>query len=276
MYRNFYGLKEKPFNVTSDPAFLFLSRTHKEALDHLLYGIKERKGFITITGEIGAGKTTICRALLNKCDENTRTAFIFNPTLSGTQLLEAILEDFGIAPERKNKVILFKQLSSFLLNELAKGHNVVLIVDEAQNMRSNLLEELRMLSNLETAKEKLFQIILVGQPELAVKLDTPALTQLRQRIAVRFHVTPLGRDETAKYICHRLAVAGAPDVVHFEEPALNAIYAYAKGIPRLINIVCDRALLHGYVQETKSITEGLIQKSIAEIEGTVLETVPAS
>jgi len=272
MYLPFYGLKEKPFNVTSDPSFLFLSKTHKEALDHLIYGIKERKGFITITGEVGAGKTTLCRALLNQCDENTRTAFIFNPALSGAQLLETILEDFGITPEKKNKVVLFRQLNSFLLSELGKGHNVVLIVDEAQNMKLPLLEELRMLSNLETSKEKLFQIILVGQPQLNAKLNSPLLTQLRQRVAVRFNIKPLSSDEMVRYIHHRLSVAGSSGDIKFDDHAIERLYAYTNGIPRLINVVCDRALLHGFVMDTKTITEEIIYLSVAEIEGSDMET----
>src|SRR3989338_3896116 len=170
MYREFFGLKEKPFNVTSDPNFLFLSRVHKEAFSHLLYGIKERKGFLEITGEIGAGKTTLCRALLNQLDKNTKTAFILNSTLPESQLLKAILVDFGVTTDkRSNKLALLKQLNDFLLNELTLGNNVVLIIDEAQNLRPKVLEEIRMLSNLETEKEKLFQIVLVGQPELKNK-----------------------------------------------------------------------------------------------------------
>ncbi len=268
MYIQFYGLKEKPFNVTSDPSFLFFSRTHKEALSHLTYGIKERKGFIAITGEIGAGKTTLCRALLNQLNpENTKTAFMFNPSLSGLQLLEAILEDFGLTPERRNKIALFKQLNKFLLSELGIGRNVVLIIDEAQNIRNSLLEEIRMLSNLETEKEKLFQIILVGQPQLNNKLNSPELYQLRQRIAVRFHINPLEKDEIEKYIYHRLKVAGSRGDIIFTQQSLERIYAYSNGVPRLINLACDRALLTGFVMETKTLDEDIIKKSISEIEG---------
>jgi len=271
MYREFYGLKEKPFNVTSDPNFLFFSRTHKEAFSHLLYGIKERKGFIAITGEIGAGKTTLSRALLNQLDlETTKTACIFNPSLSGTQLLLAILEDFGVTPKGRNKISLFNQLNQFLLNELLLSHNVVLVIDEAQNMKKPILEEIRMLSNLETDKEKLFQIILIGQPELNDKLNSPELCQLRQRIAVRFHLTALGKDEVGTYIYHRLKVAGLkPDDIKFTEDSIKKIYTYSEGVPRLINLVCDRVLLEGFIRGTKVFDIELITRSIQDIEGLV-------
>ncbi len=267
MYTQFYGLKEKPFNVTSDPNFLFFSRTHREAFSYLLYGIKERKGFIAITGEIGAGKTTLCRAILNQLDPSlTKTAFIFNPSLSGVQLLEAILEDFGLTPERRSKIVLFKQLNKFLLNELSLGRNIVLIIDEAQNIRNPLLEEIRMLSNLETEKEKLFQIILVGQPQLNDKLNSAALCQLRQRIVVRFHINPLGADEIEKYIYHRLKVAGSNGDIKFTQESIKRIFAYSNGIPRLINLACDRSLLKGYTMGAKTLDDGIVKISISEIE----------
>ncbi|MFH1798026.1 MAG: XrtA/PEP-CTERM system-associated ATPase [Candidatus Omnitrophota bacterium] len=267
MYLNFYGLRENPFNVTSDPHFLYLSHTHKEALNHILYGINQRKGFIEITGEIGAGKTTLCRALLNRFDSKIKTSLIFNSNLPENQLLEAILNDFGITPERKNKVTFFKQLNNFLLEQLSSGNNTVLIIDEAQNLRSTTLEAIRMLSNLETEKEKLLQIILVGQPELRKKLNSPELAQLRQRISVRFHVKALKREETKKYIEHRLMVAGSDGNITFTEEAINNIYQYSKGIPRVINVICDKSLLLGFVQETRLIEHHLARKSIEETEG---------
>lgn len=267
MYREFFGLKEKPFNVTSDPNFLFFSRVHKEAFSHLLYGIKERKGFLEITGEVGAGKTTLCRALLSQLDKNTKSAFIFNSTLPELQLLQAILEDFGIIVNRRNKVSLLKQLNAFLIEELTRGNNVVLIIDEAQNLRTSMLEEIRMLSNLETDKEKLFQIILVGQPELKNKLASSNLRQLRQRISVRFHITPLQRDEIAGYIRHRLSVAGSSGQIVFEADAVDKIFAFSGGIPRLINTVCDKSMLTAYVMETRQITMSIVERSIQEMEG---------
>ncbi|MCM8782299.1 MAG: XrtA-associated ATPase [Candidatus Omnitrophica bacterium] len=269
MYREFFGLKEKPFSVTSDPNFLFLSRVHKEAFSHLIYGIKERKGFLEITGEIGAGKTTLCRALLNQLDKHTKSAFVFNSTLPELQLLQTILEDFGLVLERRTKVSMLRQLNNFLIEELSRGNNVILILDEAQNLKPSILEEIRMLSNLETEKEKLFQIILVGQPELKSKLNSPSLKQLRQRIGVRFHITPLEKDEIDKYIYHRLSVAGSNGQIRFSEDAIESIYSYSGGIPRLINMVCDKALLLAYVMETKDISLPIVERSIQEIEGVI-------
>lgn len=269
MYKEFFGLKEKPFNVTSDPDFLFLSRVHKEALSHLAYGIKERKGFMEITGEIGAGKTTLCRALLNQLDSRTKTAFILNPTLPETDLFHAIVEDFGLTVEKRQKAAILKQFNNFLLEEASRGNNVVLIVDESQNISLKMLEEIRMLSNLETEKTKLLQIILVGQPELKEKLNSPALKQLRQRISVRFHITPLAKDEVAEYIDHRLKVAGSNGQIEFTEEAVNSIFSYSGGIPRLINVVCDKSLLLAYVMETGRIFNGIVDRSIREIEGVI-------
>jgi len=266
MYTQFFNLKEKPFNITVDPNFLYFSKTHREALSHLTYGITEKKGFIAITGEVGAGKTTLCKAFLSQFTDKAKTAFIFNPMLSGQQLLEAIIEDFGLTPEKKNKINLFRQLNRFLISESVKGYNIFVIIDEAQNMKESLLEELRMLSNLETDKEKLFQIVLVGQPQLREKLNSPNLLQLRQRIAVKFHLLPLEKDEVREYIHHRLKVAGSSGDVEFTPNALEKIYMFTNGTPRLINLICDRALLHGYVRETKTIDEDIINKSISEIQ----------
>lgn len=270
MYREFYGLKEKPFSVTSDPNFLFLSRVHKEALSHLLYGIKEKKGFLEITGDIGAGKTTLCRALLRQLDIHTKTAFILNSTLPELQLFQAIAEDFGITLERKNKISILKQFNNFLIEELSKDNNVVLIIDEAQNLKPSVLEEIRMLSNLETDKAKLFQIVLVGQPELKNKLNSSELKQLRQRIGVRFHITPLERSEVSLYVYHRLSVAGSSGEICFDDDAIDTIYKYSGGIPRLINMVCDKAMLLGYVIETRRITLSIVERSIRELEGALV------
>lgn len=269
MYRDFFGLKEKPFNVTSDPNFLFLSRAHKEAFSHLLYGIKEKKGFLEITGEVGAGKTTICRALLNQLEANVKSAFLFNSTLPELQLLQAIIDDYGLVVTRRSKVALLGQLNNFLMEEASKGNNVILIIDEAQNLKLSMLEEIRMLSNLETEKEKLLQIILVGQPELKNKLDLPGLRQLRQRISVRFHITPLEKDEVSHYIYHRLAVAGAKDQVYFAPAAFESIYKFSGGIPRLINMICDKALLAAYVMETREIASSIVDRGMRELEGVI-------
>ncbi len=269
MYTEFYGLKENPFNVTSDPNYLFMSRHHKEAYSHLIYGIKERKGFVEITGEIGTGKTTLCRALLRKISHKIKTALILNPALSEFQLLQSILEDLGLQAEGKNKFNLLKTLNNYLINELAHRHNVVLIIDEAQNLRGKLLEHIRLLSNLETEKEKLIQIVLVGQPELKKKLARDDLTQLRQRIAVRYHILPLDKGEIKAYIYHRLKIAGCSKDITFTDSAIDQLYLYTSGTPRLINIVCDKVLLSGFVQGTTSFGEDIINRVIDEIEGKI-------
>ncbi|MBI1870801.1 MAG: AAA family ATPase [Chlamydiae bacterium] len=269
MYLSFYGLTENPFNITPDPSFLFLSRRHEEALAALTYGIHSKKGFIEMTGEVGSGKTTLCRSLLNRLDTSVKTALILNPHLSDLQMLRTITEDFGIKLKSQNKKDLFDGLNQFLLEELSLGHNVVLIIDEAQNLRPALLEQVRILSNLETDKAKLLQIILVGQPELHEILSRPSLRQLRQRISVRYHLTPLSLSETDEYIQHRLKVASANLFLKFYPEAVELIFQYSKGIPRLINIVCDHVLLAGYVAQTLDITRFLVQESIEEIEGMV-------
>jgi general secretion pathway protein A len=270
MYLDFYCLKEKPFNVTSDPNFFFMSKKHKEAFSHMVYGIREKKGFLEITGEIGTGKTTLCRSLLNQLEDNVKTAFILNPDLSEMELLRAIIEDFGISTEKKRgKLELFRMLNGFLIEQLEHDNNVVLILDEAQNLKPSLLEKIRMLSNLETEKEKLFQIILVGQPELRDRLAKPQLKQLRQRIGVRYHIKPLDRDEVGQYISHRLKVAGSDGKLKFDEEAIDEIYKYSEGVPRLINVVCDKALLMGYVRESHDIGGDISRRSIRETEGVV-------
>jgi general secretion pathway protein A len=270
MYKKYYGLKETPFNVTSDPHFLYMSTRHKEALSSLIYGINERKGFIEITGDIGTGKTTLCRALLNELDSKTKTAFVLNPRLSEIQFIMAVLDDFGITVKRNTKSEMIKALNRFLIEQLAAGNNAVLIIDESQNLKKNLLEEVRLLSNLETEKEKLFQIVLVGQPELREKLASPELAQLRQRIAVRYHVMPLEKKDIAMYIKHRLEIAGADKDISWQDNAIEEIYSYSKGVPRLINIVCDRSMLLGYVKEIRRFNSDIIRQAVSEIENTVI------
>lgn len=268
MYEGYFSLREKPFTITSNPSYLFLSKRHQEALSHLLYGIKERIGFIEITGEVGTGKTTLCRALLNQLDEKTKSAFIFNSNMTGAQLMQTIVEDLGIPLPEKSRGTLFSTLNRFLINQLALDNNVVLIIDEAQNLSGRLLEQIRMLSNLEAENQKLIQIVLVGQPELREKLNRPSLRQLRQRIAIRCQIGALTKEESALYIDHRLRLAGANGKgPTFDESALDEIYRYAGGIPRLINIVCDRSLLTGYATEQKNIGRDLVRRSIQEIEG---------
>lgn len=264
MYEQYFGLREKPFNVTADPAFFFMSKKHKEALSHMVYGIQQRKGILAITGEIGAGKTTLCRVLLNKLDKNIKSAFILNPNFSSLELLNIIVEDFGISPLTKSKVALVSDLNKFLLKESQHNNNVVLIIDEAQNLDSSQLEQIRLLTNLETEKAKLLQIILVGQPELKEKLQLPELRQLNQRIAVRYHIAPLVKNEIKHYISHRLAVAGSNGNINFTRNAIKEIYDFTQGTPRMINVICDRALLAAYVSERKRISSPIIKNCIKE------------
>ncbi len=266
MYCQFYGLKERPFNVTSDPEFFFFSRKHKEALAHLAYGTTQRKGIMVITGEIGTGKTTLSRFFLNKMDKNVRTAFILNPSLSDTQLLQAIINDFGVSVKDKTKVSYIAGLNKFLLRESESGNNVVLIIDEAQNLKAQQLEQVRLLSNLETEKDKLLQIVLVGQPELNQRLDLYELRQLQQRIMVRYHIGPLDKNEVRDYIAHRLYIAGSSlERIRFSPEAFEEIYDFSYGTPRLINILCDRALLAGFTLETNKIDLTMVRKCCEEL-----------
>lgn len=265
MYEKFYDFKERPFNVTSDPAFFFLSKKHKEAFSHLIYGIEQRKGILQITGEIGTGKTTLCRALLNRLDKKIKTALILNPSFSEVQLLQLIIEDLGITSKSKSRIRLISELNKFLIQETNSGGNVVLIIDEAQNLKIGQLEQIRLLSNLETEKEKLLQIILVGQPELKEKLSLPQLRQLNQRISVKYHIQPLDKDELRDYIGHRLRVAGDGNTVSFSPEAVGEIFLYSQGVPRLINILCDRALLAGFVLNSKHINYEIIKRCVEEL-----------
>lgn len=277
MYKDFYGLRESPFNMTPDPAFLFLSRNHRIALDLLRYGIRERKGFLAITGEVGAGKTTLCRALLDSLDAaTTKTALILNPCLSDSQILRAISDEFRLQPARTTKKDFYDAINAFLLRELAANHNVALIVDEAQNLKPAVLEQIRLLSNLETAKEKLLQIVLVGQPELGDLLAQDNLRQLKQRIALRHHVAPLAAEELGEYIAYRWRVAGGDDRLEWSPAALAQIFDYSGGVPRVINVLCDKALLAGYVAEATLITDAMIQRAIADTEGRSLAEVTPS
>src|SRR3989338_1610934 len=271
MYLEYLGLREKPFSITADPSFLYLSRKHREALSHMVYGIRERKGFVEITGEIGTGKTTLCKALLRQLDPSTRTALILQPQLSELQLLQSIVQDFGLNPMRgNNRLGLFTQLNQFLLEEAQLGRNIVLVIDEAQNLSLRLLEQIRMLSNLETDKQKLIQIILVGQPQLREKLALPALEQLRQRIGVRYHMMPLDIDEGRTYIQHRLRVAGSDGGLEWTPEGLDEVYPLSRGIPRLINLICDRSLLACYVFRVKRVDADIVRHSYEELSGQVL------
>ena len=270
MYLDFLGLREKLFSVTSDPSFLYLSKKHREALSHMLYGIRERKGFVEITGEIGTGKTTLRKTLLRHLDERTKTALILQSNLSELQLLQTVVQDFGLNPMRTNRTSLFNQFNRFLLEQAEQGHNIVLIIDEAQNLSLRLLEQVRMLSNLETDKEKLIQIILVGQPQLRQKLAMPELEQLHQRIGVRYHITPLDLDEVQTYLDHRLRIAGSDGTLQWTSDGVMELFRCSKGIPRLINLICDRSLLACYVFRVKQVDGEIVRRSYQELAGQVL------
>jgi general secretion pathway protein A len=267
MYEAFYGLNEKPFNLTPDPRFLYLSAKHKEAFAHLLYGIRNRCGFVMVSGEIGTGKTTICRSLLKQLDPDTEVAFIFNPKLSPVELLQTINADFGITSKAETVRGLIDELNAHLLDRAAKGKNCVLIIDEAQNLGTETLEQIRLLSNLETETEKLLQIVLIGQPELAKKLELTELRQLNQRITARYHLGTLSGEETLHYIAFRLRVAGGRKKVKFTRSAVRTIHRISGGTPRVINALCDRALLIGYTKETRNIAPTIVRKASAEIQG---------
>ncbi|HOV33857.1 MAG TPA: AAA family ATPase [Candidatus Hydrogenedens sp.] len=272
MYESFYGLKEKPFNLTPDPKYLFLSDKHKEAFAHLLFGIKNKMGFVMVTGEIGTGKTTICRALLSQLDPDTEIAFIFNPCLNPIELLKRILTEFGVQTQADTLLDLTDQLNEFLLSKSHQQKNCVLVIDEAQNLTPSVLEQIRLLSNLETEKEKLLQIVLIGQPELLDRLKLHELRQLNQRITARYHLNPLDEQETKQYIAYRIHIAGGKKRVQFTPKALKLIYKHSKGIPRLINSICDRSLLVGYTQEKRVIDHYIIKKAIKELEGQIRES----
>ena len=265
MYEQFYGFTEKPFNTTPDPKFFFPSSKHTEALNSLIYATGERKGFVVITGEIGAGKTTVCRTLLNKLELNTKCAIITNTHLTPKELITEILEEFEVAYKEGTKQRLLSQLNTFLIKQLACDINIVLIIDEAQNLSPKVLEEVRMLSNLETEKEKLIQIILLGQPQLREKLQRIGLEQFKQRIAVYYHLAALNRKETEEYIQHRLKLVSTNGTLNiFNSKAIDSVYTNSFGIPRLINLICDSALLSGYIYDTKEITEKVINEVIKE------------
>ena len=269
MYLEFYGLKQAPFDLTPNPRFLFHSGKHREALNHLLYGIRERKGYVQLTGEVGAGKTTLCRAMLEQLDGHFSTAVILNPVLNAGELMKAIATEFGLEVRGCDRLDAIAAISGFLLKQVEQGRESVLIIDEAQNLTEELLEQVRLLSNIETDDRKLLQIVLLGQPELRDRLNSPRLRQLRQRITVRYHLKPLTRFEVAQYVHHRLEIAGAKSVPHFTRPALWRVYFYSRGIPRLVNAVCDKALLAGYVEHSDRITHRMVGRAIRELEGEI-------
>lgn len=269
MYLDYYGLREAPFSIAPNPRYLFFSAKHREALNHLLYGIRDRKGFVQLTGEVGAGKTTLCRALLEQLGNNCSTALILNPALDADQLVRSIAIEFGLNVKGLDRLETMNEINVFLLQQMEQGQDSVLIIDEAQNLTNELLEQVRLLSNLETDDRKLLQIVLMGQPELKERLEDPALRQLRQRITVRYHLAPLKRVEVSQYVQHRLTVCGAQRPPYFTVPAIWRVYCYSKGIPRLINAVCDKCLLAGFVQQRDQIDYTLVGTAIRELEGRI-------
>ena len=280
MYTTFFNLRENPFSLTPDPRYLYLSPQHRAAMNHLIYGIHEKKGFILITGGVGTGKTTICRAIIKKLDPSVQTALILNPFLSDIELLETILQEFGIpfeGPERTKKNFI-DALNGFLLKNFTARRNAVVFIDEAQNLPRATLEQIRMLSNLETEQEKLIQIVLVGQPELQEILASPTLRQINDRIMLRYHLEPINRENVRHYIEHRLSVAGVDGQLSFDDGAFEQIYEFSRGYPRRINALCDRALLVAYTENSRRIEKKTILNAMNDMNASYMtggQTVPS-
>jgi len=265
VYQDFFGFLEKPFDLTPDPKYLYLSPKHKEVLAHLVYGLQENNGFLKIVGEVGTGKTMICRSFLRELRTDFNIAYIFNPAINELELLQTINSELGLPGKSKSKKQLVDLLNSFLLKERAKGHRVVVIIDEAQDLQPNVMEQLRLLSNLETDTEKLIQIVLIGQPELDKVLAKDDLRQLRQRITIQWELLPLNLEETRGYIQHRLNVALGKGKVRFSRQAVETVYRYSRGIPRMINVICDRTLLIAYTESTKKIVPDIVKTAVKDI-----------
>src|SRR5688572_2424202 len=268
MYEKYFQLRERPFALSPDPDYLYPSRVHQEALSYLRYGIEGHAGFVVITGEIGSGKTTLLQSLLGRLDRNTTVARIVNTMLDPRELLESIMLDFGMDPTGLSKPVLLHALAEFLVQQRQANRLTLLVIDEAQNLSLPALEEIRMLSNLETEKSKLIQIVMTGQPELRQKLQLPQLEQLRQRITVSYHLQPLDADETAKYINHRLkrAAIGAP--MEFPPAVTELVHRRSRGVPRMINVIADATLLFTYGVDRRDIDVGIAQEALAELDAT--------
>src|SRR5450756_941797 len=266
MYQSYFGLAEEPFSIAPDPRYLYMSQRHQEALAHLLYGVNAGGGFVLLTGEVGAGKTTVCRCLLEQIPESCDVAYIFNPKLTVEELLSTICAEFGIAcpPGNTSVKVYIDCINAYLLDAHARGRHTVLIIDEAQNLSADVLEQLRLLTNLETNQRKLLQIILLGQPELAAMLERPELRQLAQRIIARYHLGPLDRQEVAAYVQHRLGVSGAQRQL-FPLALMGQLYRLSGGIPRIINVLCDRALLGTYAQSKERVDRATLKQAAREV-----------
>ncbi|HLG30938.1 MAG TPA: AAA family ATPase [Candidatus Brocadiales bacterium] len=267
---DFYGLREAPFGLTPDPEFFFWTDEHREVVENLLYGITHRQGFLTLIGDIGTGKTTTYRTLLQRLNGNTHSAVILNPDMSEQELLKNILKDLGVDTKGTTTKELIDELNVFLLERLEKKENVVLIIDEAQNLPPSTLEQVRMLSNLETTKQKLIQILLVGQVELQQKLEFQELRQLNQRIAIRTCLSHLSKEVMENYIKHRLKVAGYKGKISFTAGAFRSVFKYTQGVPRMINLLCDRILMAGYVEGTTKFSRAIVRRAIKDLTKTKL------
>lgn len=270
MYTEYFGLKEKPFTISPDPRYLYMSEQHREALAHLLYGISSDGCLVLLTGGVGTGKTTVCRSLLEQLPENTEAAFIVNPKLSVHELLETICEELGITFQGKDKSVkvFIDAITDHLLRTHAMGKTTILIIDEAQNLDMEVLEQLRLLTNLETNTDKLLKIVLIGQPELQEKLKNPEVTQISQRITSKYHIQPLNENDVYGFIRHRLIIAGGGRMQFFSKNALKLAYRMSKGIPRMINVLCDRALLGAYAEEKGVyVSERVMRQACREVLG---------
>jgi general secretion pathway protein A len=267
MYKSFFGLKENPFNVNPDPRFLFLTQQIEEALAGLMYGIRTRKGFITLTGEVGTGKTTLINRLLDWLhQQRTRTAFLFNSRMNTNQLFDFVLSEFDIVCESRTKSQQLMKLHQWLLERYRSGETAVLIVDEAQNLTYPVMEEIRLLTNLETSTDKLLQVVLSGQPELEEKLRLPQLRQLRQRITLRCKTTPLTQEQTRDYISERLRIAGATGEPIFGKEAVEAVHLYSLGIPRVVNLLCEHSLVNSFVEQKRQVTAKIVEDVAHEFQ----------
>jgi len=267
MYQSYYRFTEMPFNITPDPRFLYLSPTHQEALQHLKYGVAQKKGFMVLVGEVGCGKTTLCRRFLNELDPaHYDTALILNPRVTETQMLKAILTELGETKLARSQVDLVAQINRVLLERIEKGRDIVVIIDEAQNLKFEVLEQIRLLSNLETDKQKLLQIILMGQPELKEILAREELRQLRQRILVHYELHPLSATDVRHYIQHRLSLAGSNGRPHFTNWALRAIHRGSKGIPRLVNNLCDKSILAAFIRDSDEVNYWDVRRALRDHE----------
>jgi len=265
MYESFFGFREKPFDITPDPRFLYLGKKHREALAHLIYGVKQRKGFVVLSGEVGTGKTTLIRALLERLDKNFQIAYVFNPDLSVPGFFKFVSRDFGLHVNGDSKIDYLIKLHDFLLESHLDGKTTVLIVDEAQYLEAPLFKEIRMLTNLETSKQKLLQILLVGQPELNNHLEQPEFRHLKQRISIRYHLLPLDQHETGEYIQTRMRIAGAKRQNCFTQGALKRICEYSGGVPRLINNICDNSLLTAFATDKPIVNEHIVEECAADL-----------